>query len=78
MIKEVKNLFFTCNGCGLDVFLREVFEGTLPPGWTYALQYNQLVYDGYQSQWEPMKDFATAEHNCKKCSEKREIKEVFK
>jgi hypothetical protein len=78
MIKEIKTLFFKCDMCHTHLLLRDVYEGTLPAGWTSAILY--AVQDGYGGAFS-LKEFANfgnTEHYCEQCSHKREVREVFK
>jgi len=79
MIKELKTLWYICNGCEVSVLLREVPAGTLPEGWSYKIEEAPLRFDGYWSRVnDPNSDLVKVSHYCPTCTEKNEIKEVFK
>lgn len=75
-MKEIKTLFYKCDMCHSHLLLRDVYEGTLPNGWTSAILY--AVQDGYAITMQSLSNFGKAEHYCEKCTEKREVREVFK
>lgn len=76
MMKELRTLWYVCNGCETSRILRDVPVGTLPEGWTYKLQASFI--DGYWSSGDISSDFTKVLHYCPACTEKNEIKEVFK
>lgn len=78
-MKELKTLFFTCDMCKDTKLLRDVFVGSIPEKWTTVTIY--AILDGYSSviaEDLTASGFGQIKHYCEPCSNKREIREVFK
>ncbi len=80
MIKEFKKYLYACDDCKEQIILSDVIEGTLPDGWQKIII--ETIQDGYGSYFPAYgadlgNILIPAVHNCAKCYEKREIKEVF-
>ena len=80
MRQEVKTLKFTCDDCKLIALLQNVIDEpggcTTPNNWTYLVVVEHDT-DGYGYAAD-LAGGLKIKHFCKDCSEKREIREVFK
>ena len=76
-MKELKTLWYVCNGCETSILIRDVPIGTLPEGWSYEITKPLGVLDGYGYIPDLSTDLARTLHYCPACTDKNEIKEVF-